>query len=192
MCGFFFIVTLHSPLCRPFTQAVTFFLFPSFAAKKSDIFLLPLSPYLSVSDEGRDLLSCLTVSAGLRDCSPPSPPLPPSLPACRPVWQCHPTTPVPRLQKPRLQLLRECQPVRAFPLVGRRTHCHTATLSLLAKFLSCFALLSFFLFFSYFLTLPLSWLFSLLATPSLCLHIALLSRFPQWPLSFLPLFFYSG
>lgn len=32
------------------------------------------------------------------------------------------------------------------------------------------------------------WLFSLLATPSLCLHIALLSRFPQWPLSFLPLF----
>lgn len=35
---------------------------------------------------------------------------------------------------------------RAFPLVGR-THCHTATLSLLAKFLSCFALLSFFLFF---------------------------------------------
>lgn len=119
----------------------------------------------------------------------PSSSLPPSLRACRPVWQCYPTTPVPRLQKPRLQLLRECQPVRAFPLVGR-THCHTATLSLLAKFLSCFALLSFFLFFSHFLTLPLSWLFSLLATPSLCLHIALLSRFPQWPLSFLPLFFF--
>lgn len=79
---------------------------------------------------------------------PPRPPpsLPPSLLACQPVWQSCPTTPVLRLQKPRLQLLRECQPVRAFPLVGR-THCHTATLSLVAKFLSCFALLSFFLLF---------------------------------------------
>ncbi|KAI3377444.1 hypothetical protein L3Q82_008620 [Scortum barcoo] len=37
------------------------------AAKKSDIFPLPLSPYLSVSDEGRDLWSCLTVWAGLRN-----------------------------------------------------------------------------------------------------------------------------
>lgn len=81
--------------------------------------------------------------------TPPHPPLPPSFSACRPVWQCSPSTPVPRLQNPRLQLLRECQPVRAFPLVGR-THCHTATLSWLAKFLSCFALLSFFLFFSSF------------------------------------------
>lgn len=112
-----------------------------------------------------------------------------SLPARWPVWQCHPTTPVPRLQKPRLQLLRECQPVRAFPLVGR-THCHTAMLSLPAKFLSCFALC---LSSSFFLSFSLSASFmalSLLATPSLCLHIALLSRFPQWPLSFLPLFFY--
>lgn len=84
--------------------------------------------------------------AGFRVCSPfPTAP-PASLPAFRPVWQRRPTTPAPRLQKPCLQLLRECQPVRAFPLVGR-THCHTATLSLLAKFLSCFALLSFYLFF---------------------------------------------
>lgn len=71
---------------------------------------------------------------------------PSSLSPCLSSWQCSPTTPVPRLQKPRLQLLRECQPAQAFPLVGR-THCHTATLSLLAKFLSCFALSSFFLFF---------------------------------------------
>lgn len=111
------------------------------------IVLLFLSLYLSVFfDESRDLLSCLTVWACLRVCSPSPPPPLPSLLACRPVWQCYPATPVPRLQKPCLQLLRECQPVRAFPLVGR-THCHTATLSLLAKFLSCFALLSFFLFF---------------------------------------------
>lgn len=68
------------------------------------------------------------------------------LPACQASWQCSPTTPVPRLQKPRLQLLRACQPAQAFPLVGR-TRCHTATLSLHAKFLSCFALSSFFLFF---------------------------------------------
>lgn len=132
-------VFLMSSLSLSF-QAVTF-LFLSFAAKMSDIFFHPLS----LSDEGSDLLSCLTVWAGLRVCSP-LPILVPSLFPCQAGWQCSFTTPVPRLQKPCLQLLRECQAAWAFPLVGR-THCHTATLSLLAKFLSCFALLSFFLFF---------------------------------------------
>lgn len=147
----------HSPQLRSFLMSPfhsVFRLSPSSAAPLSllvicsqQIVLLFLSLYLSVFfDESRDLLSCLTVWACLRVCSPSPPPPLPSLLACRPVWQCYPATPVPRLQKPCLQLLRECQPVRAFPLVGR-THCHTATLSLLAKFLSCFALLSFFLFF---------------------------------------------
>lgn len=187
----------HSPQLRSFLMSPfhsVFRLSPSSCCSSFSSCRLQPTDLPSVSfiislcffDESRDLLSCLTVWAGLRVCSPSPPPPLPSLLACRPVWQCYPTTPVPRLQKPCLQLLRECQPVRAFPLVGR-THCHTATLSLLAKFLSCFALLSFFLFF-HFLTLPLSWLFSLLATPSLCLHIALLSRSPQWPLSLLPVF----
>lgn len=56
-------------------------------SQTSSFSFLPLSPYLSVSDEGRDLLSCLTVWAGLRVCSP-SPLLvllPPSLPPSLPV-----------------------------------------------------------------------------------------------------------
>lgn len=130
---------------------------PRHLEPRSQTFSSSLFHHISVSDEGRDLLSCLTVWAGLRVCSPSPllPTSPSSLFASQPVWQCYPTTPVPRLQKPCLQLLRGCQPVRAFPLVGR-THCHTATLSLLAKFLSCFALLSFLLFFFYFFFLPLS------------------------------------
>lgn len=189
---YFFIVTFPSSVI--FFQNVihihsVFRLLPFSAAflclrrhlePRSQTFSSSLFHHISVSDEGRDLLSCLTVWAGLRVCSPSPllPTSPSSLFASQPVWQCYPTTPVPRLQKPCLQLLRGCQPVRAFPLVGR-THCHTATLSLLAKFLSCFALLSFLLFFFYFFFLPLSSLFSVLAPPSLCLHIALLSRFPQ-------------
>ncbi|TWW67779.1 Transducin-like enhancer protein 3-B [Takifugu flavidus] len=40
-----------------------------------------------------------------------------SLIACQPVWQRYLTTPaLLRLQKPRLQILRVCQPARAFPL----------------------------------------------------------------------------
>lgn len=102
-----------------------------------------------VCDEGRDLLSCLSVWAGLGACCLTHS----SLAACQPVWQSCLTTPaLPRLQKARLQILRACQPVRAFPLVGR-AHCHTATLSLLAKFLSRFALLS--------SCLPFSLIFSL-------------------------------
>lgn len=86
----------------------------------------------------------LTVWAGLGVLLPfPSPPPPP--PACQPVWQSSPhhtsaqatNPPPPPLG---LLLVRECQPVRAFPLVGR-THRHTAPLSLLAKFLSCFVFL---------------------------------------------------
>lgn len=92
---FFFFLKRHSPLSSaqevfflmsPFSllqpSLLLFFPFPSSAAKKSDIFLLPLSPYLSVSDEGRDLLSRLTVWAGLRVCSPSPLLLPPSLPPC--------------------------------------------------------------------------------------------------------------
>lgn len=134
-------------------------------------------------------MSCLTVQAGLRVCSPSPPPPLPSLLACRPVWQCYPTTPVPRLQKPCLQLLRECQPVRAFPLVGR-THCHTATLSLLAKFLSCFALLSFFLFFLFSFSHSASFmaLFSAgntLSVSSHCTLVQVASMAPFFPSSFL-------
>lgn len=96
----------------------------------------------------------------------------PSLAACQPVWQCYPTTAVLSLQNPGFQLLRECQPVWAFPLVGR-THRHTAILSLHAKFLSCFSFSLVFLppFPPHFLSVPLPWLFSLVATHSLCLHI---------------------
>lgn len=66
-------------------------------------------------------------------------------------------------------------------------HCY-ALIACQVPFLFC-SLVFLPLFFPHFLSLPLSWPFSLLATPSLCLHIALLFRFPQWPLSFLPLFF---
>lgn len=62
-------------------------------------------------------------------------------------------------------------------------HCY-ALMACQVPFLFCS--LVFLPFFSHFLTLPLSWLFSLLASPSLCLHIALLSRFFQWSLSFSP------
>lgn len=105
---------------------------------------LPLLLGVFVCDEGRDLLSCLSVWAGLRVCSP-HPLLPRCLSACLAEPPLEPA--LLRLQKPRLHILRACQPVRAFPLVGR-THCHTATLSLLAKFLYRFALLSSSLLFS--------------------------------------------
>lgn len=69
-----------------FSFAVLSLLFSSCAAKKLDIF--PLLPYLSVSDEGMDLLSCLSVWAGLRVCLP-SPPLPCCLSACLAVLPHH-------------------------------------------------------------------------------------------------------
>lgn len=64
------------------TLCVALLSLPVICSQKSDIFLPPLSLHLSVSDEGRDLLSCLTLWAGLRVCSPsllPTPPLPVSL-----------------------------------------------------------------------------------------------------------------
>lgn len=68
------------------TSLLLFFLFSSCAAKKLDIF--PLLPYLCVSDEGMDLLSCLPVWAGLRVCLP-SPPLLCCLSACLAVLPHH-------------------------------------------------------------------------------------------------------
>lgn len=192
---YFFIVTLHSPrLWRTLFFKLSFHsnfylsLLLFSAAKKSDIFLLPLSPYLSVSDEGRDLWSCLTVSAGLRDCSPSPLPLPACLSACLAVPPCH--TSAQTTKTPFAASDRE-PACPGIPTSGENSlpHCY-ALIACQVPFLFC-SLVFLPLFFSYFLTLPLSWLFSLLATPSLCLHIALLSRFPQWPLSFLPLF-YSG
>lgn len=82
---FIIISSFHSvfrplPLCC--SSFASFHLQPR--SQTSSFSFLPLSPYLSVSDEGMDLLSCLTVWAGLRVCSP-SPLLvllPPSLPPC--------------------------------------------------------------------------------------------------------------
>lgn len=102
-------------------------------------------------DESRDLLSCLTVWACLRVCSPSPPPPLPSLLACRPVWQCYPATPVPRLQKPCLQLLRECQPVPGIPTSRENSlpHCY-ALIACQVPFLFCslvfLPLFSFFIF----------------------------------------------
>lgn len=65
-----------------------FFLFES--ANMSETSLLPLSPGLSVSDEGRDLLSYLTVWAILRVFSPTLPPsFSPCLLACLAVPPHH-------------------------------------------------------------------------------------------------------
>lgn len=108
-----------------------------------------------------------------------------SLPPCRSGWQCSPTTPVPRLQKPSLQFLRECQLARAFPLLGR-THRHTAMLLFLAKFLSCFAFFLSSYFSPNFLT-PASFMALFSASNTfLCFHIALqvssiASFFPSSP-----------
>lgn len=187
---FFFqnVIQIHSVFrLLPFSAALL--CLPRHLEPRSQTFSSSLFHHISVSDEGRDLLSCLTVWAGLRVCSPSPllPTSPSSFFASQPVWQCYPTTPVPRLQKPCLQLLRGCQPVRAFPLVGR-THCHTATLSLLAKFLSCFALLSFLLFFFLFL-LSASFiaLFSAGTTLSMSSHCTLVqvpSMVPFFPSCF--------
>lgn len=147
----------------------------------------PFSRHIFVSDEGRDLLSCLTVLAGLGVRSP-SPflliLLPPSLPVSlfgrvTPPHQCSDyKNPV-------------CSFWESASLSGHsrwwgeliatllRSHCLPSSFPVL---LSC---LSSFFFSPHFLTLPLSWLFSLLATHSLCPHITLLSMFPQWPPYFL-------
>lgn len=133
---------LHWALCCPS--------FSSFQWQpESQTSTLPLVRSIFVCDEGRicqAACQCGLASGFARLTHS-------SLIACQPVWQSCLTTPVLlRLQKPRLQILRACQPARAFPLVGR-TRCHTATLSLLAKFLSRFALLS--------SILPFSLIFSL-------------------------------
>lgn len=152
----------HSPQLRSFLMSPfhsVFRLSPSSAAPLSllvicsqQIVLLFLSLYLSVFfDESRDLLSCLTVWACLRVCSPSPPPPLPSLLACRPVWQCYPATPVPRLQKPCLQLLRECQPVPGIPTSRENSlpHCY-ALIACQVPFLFCslvfLPLFSFFIF----------------------------------------------
>lgn len=68
--------------------SMLFFLFES--ANMSETSLLPLSPGLSVSDEGRDLLSYLTVWAILRVFSPTLPPsFSPCLLACLAVPPHH-------------------------------------------------------------------------------------------------------
>lgn len=126
-----------------------------FLSKKSDVFLLP-PPHTLVFVMKAGICSAWQcgLASGFVRLHPSASRY--SLLACQPVWQCYTTTPVLRLQKT-LFADSESEPAcPAFPLVGR-THCHTATLSLLAKFLSCFALLSFFLSFCHFpVTLPLS------------------------------------
>lgn len=75
----FFNVILFTKFSSCYLCLLFFFLFLSFAANMSDIFLFH-HVFLSLSDEGRDLLSCLIVWAGFRVCSPlPTAPL---LPAC--------------------------------------------------------------------------------------------------------------
>lgn len=76
----FFNVILFTKFSGCYLSVLLVFVFLSFAANMSDIFLFPLSLRLSLSDEGRDLLSCLIVWACFRVCSPlPTTPL---LPAC--------------------------------------------------------------------------------------------------------------
>lgn len=118
-----------------------FRLLPAHLFRQTSFFLFHL---VFVSGGSGDLPRCLIMWAGLRVFWPS----PPTTTFLLFGLIGRATTPALRLQKPCLQLLRKCQPVRVFPLVGR-THRHTAVLSLLANFLSNFALLSFSFFFTF-------------------------------------------
>lgn len=153
--------------------SMLFFLFES--ANMSETSLLPLSPGLSVSDEGRDLLSYLTVWAILRVFSPTLPPsFSPCLLACLAVPPHHTSAQTTKTLFAASERVPACPSI---PTSGEDSlpHCY-ALIACQVPFLFCSLVCLHFLFwFFFFLPFPfifslsLSWLFSLLAAPSFTL-----------------------